>query len=1290
MWAVAAAVGTGLVLGYLQGSNVSIERKEKGLYAKRNATALVAFGAGLIVTQLAGLLNRTGIIAVGLALSFLSAAMLAGVMAGRRPVLAEARKAVATAVLATLIGGALLATALPPQRGDAQDDDPIVDISCGSLTPGERCAGHEKLLDLVDWSAVQFNGGLFWSLGKPPATIEVPRGFDAPPAPVTRTIEWQNGVPVLDNALVKSFQLTETYTFELTSEGVCCGVLYSGTGTETDIARVPVEEYDPNVVYTRTDQPGLGEETETHVAEGRLHDLAVLGNGRAGELVGLGGGTAGLPFSEQKDLNQVSVTERCGRYLASSVLNMNHNGEFTTLLLNGEPQSEGRADTVAFSYAATSCEIPGFTYDAAIAELPPVQAPPRSQGCPVRQQLVPALAEGGYEVTDTLTVAELFTAPNEELCSAGGLISPMNFGSGVKGGTRSEFMFQYSIPETQTVWGDDSALSGLNPAIIAPEDRCEVDEQGRPLRLEGDARCNLMTMHQLDDGWVHISYDNQHIDGPNTTLRVSLPWGAYRYQCHHCEPDDPEIERFLGQFHDFSTDWEPPASGTEIIPDNPVFNDEILAEQAEEAELEGLGAEAAELGIDPELAELFIDDDADADTRAAALAALVGLIGSLGLAGTALAEAGISPTEMAESFRSGGRQGVDDLIDDEWAELQAELNAVDEVAEPPPTPSTARVRGWDPIRNVFRDMSPAEYDRMQGLDRQQRRGARQRRDRTTLAEIRADRARVDRLTEHLERRDALEARLDAAQAESNRWNDPDYVNQVIVDDAFDGMLRDVEGLPDELRDLAEAINETMNDPETWTILRETLSGTVYDAAGMLSPIEFGDGRQHLTDSTRAAGHFGAAMAQAFAEDPIGFVWQMSPLADVSDSLDPDRTLGERLGSLGMVLGELFPAMGGASAMRDAANLAEAANDVQRTASAAHDIERAADAVEAARNIDRATGTLEASADVNRAGGVARDLDRGTDAIGTATDTQRSAALTSSAQDAQTAGRRTTVADNVDDQIARNRAALGDDLGSAEEQARRTSWEARRREGAGKVDDFADEATRSVDLETESIEEINRRQREAALQVHTDKQALQDMKNQPVEVQQAFVNQMREVYDETDAAVLDWATGFVDDLDSGPLRDVRITGDLQLDRVEGGRHIFVDGAAPPATRSTCSSRPTPGPVRSASAPTVTSPCTCVRPVRTVRRSPCRAPRSDVPTTMRSTTRSAATTRWIVSGSDARPPTTSAPTGMRAGWRRTIRYGCRTHPTSLASAMPMSPHSASIRRSPTTSTPRRTAG
>lgn len=1153
VWVFAVAIVVGVSLGLVQGRNLEVRVANDRLMAQRSRWAIVAFLVGLVCAQLSGMLGRVGVLSIGIGLTMLSAALTAGISFGRRPKIRAARAAVATSLLFVFVAAPITALVAgdagrdapvaSAQEDDSEDSGDNVDEPEPQPEPVAAETVSDQLAAMVDWDNVQLVSGYGVDNGKPPVELALPIGLATVPEPQTFATSWSREWA----GDTETYNLDETYSFALTADDVCCSVSYTASGTEQ-----------------RGDRPA-----EAITAAADLGGMVSIDpNAFRAE-----------PFGRQEILDDGS----CGRQFVRTGPVDEVEPTFSTLIV-GADDSSGNASPELNAYAP--CELPGFTTTAALEQapdVPPIGDPQRvnfgESPCPVFQEVYGVFADDDRFAgqADTSDLIDLFRKPNQPSCQGAAYA-----GDEKPGGLRNEFQFSFASLDPNAEASRQRQITETfgdrtYQHEIPPERRCTVAEDGLPQNGADQDFCLHRTFHEFGDGQVTIWTNTDLADGPDTTVRGNFPWGSYFFNCHHCDVGDPYIAQVLNQWHQFAHDWNatglaPPASADEEFAE-PSADGAETAEEPEEDSEQGETNEnqADNVGDDAEAdnAENELTDeeptgsestdegsgDDDIGAEEAAAIALVSLLGAAGIAGTTIAESGHSASELLDTYRNGGLDGLGDLLDRDLTDLEGTLA---DNSDPPESPND-RVRGWDPNREEFRDMSRAQRDRLDGVDRSQRREERLERDAELLADIREDRARVDRETDRLERRDELEAQLADAEAAQDRWSNPDYVNQVIADDAFDGMLRDIEGLPGELRDVAQAVNETLNDPETWEVLEDTLGGTAYDLAGMLSPVEFGDGRQHLTDSTRGLGRFGLAMAEAFRQDPVGFVVQMSPLQDVKDSLDGDHTLGQRLASLGAVLSELFPAMGGASLARDASNLADASRDLERAADAARSRQRLGDL---RRDADRASELAGGARDFDRAGELAGSGTEAQQALDRFTDAQRRTALTESVDDiahtAQGVPRGPGgVVDDIEAQIARNRANLSDALGSPEDQLRREAWESNQRVGAAAVDDFAHHATRPIDLDVESVGEISAAQREAALRVQTNKNALQQIKNQPEAVQRTFVNQMREVYDETDAEVLDWATEYINKQDAGRLGGVQIQGDLVYDRIEDGRHVFVD-------------------------------------------------------------------------------------------------------------------------------------
>lgn len=957
IWAVVAAIVIGGGLGWLQGRNLEVRVARGRLMATRPPIAVVAFAAGLVLTQVAGLANRRGVIALGIALSFLSAATTAGLLIGRREKVRMARASATTMVLLVLgtVAVVPLVTAEPAPAQESTEDVP-----CGSDVPGERCAAHEHLIDLVPWEEIRLNGGLLWTEGKPWIDIAVPRALDSPPDPVEREVEWTwDGV---------DYEVTERFSFGPRDDGRCCSVDYAGSGSRT-----------------------TGGVATTYVAEGRLDDIGVLG--------GSGGGGSfavdnqpGVPFDEVGAF-EGEPEGACGRLVAGTV-GQSERGQasFTTYTIDGESFDPGFIDTATVLTAP--CEIEGYDLAGALALAPELPSrEQRSSPCPARSELVPALAEASGEPEAVNTLGRMFTSPAEALCNEGGEFRPMQFGTPGPGGTRSEFAFQFSTPETDeglglTAFADDSTLAGVaRPADVPLAERCDVNEVGQAAPVEPGERCQLITMHKVDNtgSWIWVFTDNQTFDGPNVTIRASIEWATYWYTCHHCSPESPEIQAFLSQFHDVGVSWidgQPAgAGGAPTGVDDP----DELQRQAEA------------LGVDADLLDAVVDPDADDETRAAAIAAIVGLLASTGMLGAALAESGLSATRIAEAFRRGGIGALNDLLNPtpenippdglldeygalllpndeglypwvtgegtEWLEraeveerIAAERAAIaaregrsDAIADE--MDRRHDTLGDDDLFGDIRSRITAENDEM-------------------MVEIRQGWHEVDEIQKNLDARPEALARLEAAQAAQDLANEMTGWEDIAVA-TFDGSVEDLEELGEDVTDMTRAVVTAAADPENWRVVGETFAESVYDVTGLLAGGQFGDGAQSIVAGVEVSADVAAALGVAFARDPLGTVAMLTPIQDFKNAVDGDLRLSERLGSLSVGLLDVAGTLSGMGLATAADDMVAAARAAEVAAQTARDAARAAEAAAEARRV--ADGLSDAGLGVARVGDEALDV-----------------------------------------------------------------------------------------------------------------------------------------------------------------------------------------------------------------------------------------------------------------------------------------------------------------------------
>jgi hypothetical protein len=121
-------MGLGLLLGILFGLWEGLHLKVRFLgsraFARRTLLGIVAWGAGVLVVQLAGVADRVGMADLGLSLSFVGVGQIVGLLTGRWEVVLGSRRAglggAAAAVLGVLLGMGLLAP--PPARAQAAVD----------------------------------------------------------------------------------------------------------------------------------------------------------------------------------------------------------------------------------------------------------------------------------------------------------------------------------------------------------------------------------------------------------------------------------------------------------------------------------------------------------------------------------------------------------------------------------------------------------------------------------------------------------------------------------------------------------------------------------------------------------------------------------------------------------------------------------------------------------------------------------------------------------------------------------------------------------------------------------------------------------------------------------------------------------------------------------------------------------------------------------------------------------------------------------------------------------------
>lgn len=717
---IAAALALGAVLGWWQGTHLVVRRTARGWAARRTGWAIVAFAAGTVIAQVAGYLDRAGIIALGIALSFLSAALTAGLIAGRHPKLGEAHAATTGGRAGTAGTAAIAILTLGLAGAHLAALDQAAAHADGARTSGPEPVDPalDTLIDLVDWSETMIVGGLFSEFDKPPVLVPAPRAFGEPPEPVRSTEEWT----ATYRGEERTHRVDETYTFALRSDGGCCSILYSGTGT--------------------VESEFIG--AEEHIAEGRLHDVQIAAvEGFVSEPFSGLPSQGLIPFGEVRSLVRwipgeepvppLSQPETCGRVVGEARPQHERErsdgqGGFDTYLVNGAPAEPRRHDLD--SLLVIPCEVPGFTVEAALTTAPPPPPsddPSRNGGCPVRQEVIGRLAPANHLPGEvTRTTGELFLDPNAPACS-----DFVAFGQGGSGGARHELSLQFTRP-TDEGWrmyggGTDELLwADLPLPGELPEDeeqRCAIGPDGLPVEPDDtEIGCTGTIRHQIGEVRIHIWTDWQTWDGPNVLVFVTAPWGSYSYRCHYCVPTDPGVLGFIAAVNQMAVD-----AGHQIAitatsdldtPSEPVTDPATPTDDATTDETVTDPA-ADPATADPDEAETTTTTTDDG-LEAAPLAALAALAGSAAL--HALSRGGRRDGDLDDDllqepsrWEPPPRRDVPSWVTD--PRPLSEIWAEEAAAEASRHGGDLR---WDPERNALTTPERREADRLEHLQREGR------------------------------------------------------------------------------------------------------------------------------------------------------------------------------------------------------------------------------------------------------------------------------------------------------------------------------------------------------------------------------------------------------------------------------------------------------------------------------------------------------------------------------------------------------------------------------------------
>ncbi|MEZ5175613.1 MAG: hypothetical protein R2823_05345 [Acidimicrobiia bacterium] len=282
---LALAVGAsmvGLVVGLLQGRNLTVEFRDNKVYAVRTMVGIAVWAAGLVAMQSAGIINRTGVFRVGQGIALFGAFVTLGLIFGRSGPIRVARTgatAKAAAVAAVLIpvvvfGSMLGGSALAQTDSDLCDFTPS-DGYWGQSPDGVRF--DMQVLGIVSFdpnpqgataacsNTHQFNWGDYLAVGvylmPDPATAQ---------AEVARITQEAQGVA------------NEVGT--LAGTGAAAVLDPDIVRISFDYAELWITDVGPYLAFAKTDRYGQGaqlEETETVMTERFGEVLSNLGSGPA-------------------------------------------------------------------------------------------------------------------------------------------------------------------------------------------------------------------------------------------------------------------------------------------------------------------------------------------------------------------------------------------------------------------------------------------------------------------------------------------------------------------------------------------------------------------------------------------------------------------------------------------------------------------------------------------------------------------------------------------------------------------------------------------------------------------------------------------------------------------------------------------------------------------------------------------------------------------------------------------------------------------------------------------------
>jgi hypothetical protein len=1032
VWLAGAAGVLGLVLGLGQGRGLEIESTAKGLMAKRRTLGLLATGGGVVVVQAASLLNRAGIVRIGMTLSFLSIGVTAGLIAGRGPAIRRARQVVAPApvqaasvMLAVLLAvAAVLLVSQPPAEAqqvgcaDSVNGWPLSEetlregnggfttINCTYSEPGDDTFGSIQIT--ARWTAEFDQDFLLCGVDNVGSGSDSVTWFASETTTANGTVRVFAPGSTVDQAAVDA--ATATLFAQVEAVAASCTDLRGepppggfGAAESVVVPGFDAEAADGIIELTG----GISSIEEFYrVTTAQMIELGILGIARneavvrldpeAGTVEGLG--TLVFRFDSEpidraidEGLSEAfeGVPEAFGQtpsetefvpepcfYLASIRYEIGGRWDPDSGQMDGEVIIPADPPTVILGCAGTEFDVEPNppttftgTFDGSVAEMVIAAIDPESSG-PLRVRVS----------TDGLSAEELgITPPSGEFASEDQFIDDSGFGG----------------------FGSDGAEDG---DAGENEDTTSVGIDGTD---ETDAAF-----------WEDLFADDVDIDEEDAA------WAA--------------LLGLLGVS----------AMGVTALLDSGAGLADLLrgsrSDDGDQAWVDGDG--------------VFVFDDPAAAARLAEELQ------------RRQAAAGVPPGALIDEFGNVLSPGDDGLFDWETPDGTERLGR-DEVRE-----RIEAARAANAARDARQEAIVAgQEDEAAAAERFDDLGARIVSDNdAAMQEVRDGWDRVDELAAQAEARERALGALEAAEADQDLATLQDSWGQIFSETA-QASWNDATEIPGLMVDGTRAVVQAATDPENWTVLLEGGAETIYDTAGFIMGGAFGDGAESVQQGAVTATRVAAALGGQFVRHPVDTAAMFIPGRDFYDALDGDRPLGQRLGSVAMgvldvgatlagagvlshadELVDASRAMDAATDIADASRVVDAGTDSARATAAAVDAEAAADVVGAAGSVQ---GQMADAARLRETAAEAREAARVAVASGNSADAARAMDAAADAERAADAAQRSLfqgqgmqamgdaeAAGRVSDELAQSVVGMHDELTGA----------ASRQGLVDAVDDFAGE------------------------------------------------------------------------------------------------------------------------------------------------------------------------------------------------------------------------------------------